>query len=75
MLRLMTNSFVWLFFILSQVHGLDTKKRELHIGGIFPISGTEGWQGGVVSDLSVIRLFIYLLLNYFLIFRPVNLLR
>lgn len=24
------------------------KTKVLHIGGIFPINGTEGWQGGMV---------------------------
>lgn len=37
---------VWLVVLLStaqnHVHGLD----ELHIGGIFPINGKGGWQGG-----------------------------
>lgn len=39
--------FVWLMVLLPAskyhiVHGLD----ELHIGGIFPIGGKGGWQGG-----------------------------
>lgn len=39
--------FVWLMILLPAsnyhtVHGLD----ELHIGGIFPIGGKGGWQGG-----------------------------
>lgn len=25
------------------------RRRELHLGGIFPINGTGGWQGGQVS--------------------------
>ena len=31
-----------------------TAKKEIHLAGIFPISGVEGWQGGQVS-LSLYR--------------------
>lgn len=39
---------------LAVLPGAEAKRkevrRELHIGGIFPINGTGGWQGGQVSD-------------------------
>jgi hypothetical protein len=31
------------------------KRRELHLGGIFPINGTGGWQGGQVSYYLYLR--------------------
>ena len=27
-------------------------KKEIHLAGIFPINGVEGWQGGQVRDLG-----------------------
>lgn len=41
----------WIFLLLSLIlHNADLtnggRPDELHIGGIFPIAGTGGWQGG-----------------------------
>lgn len=52
-------ALIWLVVVLPAsrqqyaVHGLD----ELHIGGIFPIGGKGGWQGGnmAVSLVSFIN--------------------
>lgn len=40
-------------FVLAQSHNWPAKNKVLHIGGIFPINGTEGWQGGMVGVLFV----------------------
>lgn len=29
-------------------------KKEIHLAGIFPINGVEGWQGGQVSSMHYI---------------------
>lgn len=29
------------------------KRKDLHIGGIFPINGTGGWQGGQVKTCNI----------------------
>ena len=31
-------------------------KKEIHLAGIFPISGVEGWQGGQVSHTAPVIL-------------------
>ena len=41
-----------LLLTVSAVAAADaakTAKKEIHLAGIFPISGVEGWQGGQVS--------------------------
>ena len=41
--------FLLMLFGQSQCYKWPEKTKVLHIGGIFPINGTEGWQGGMVS--------------------------
>lgn len=44
---------LWLgtFLVVSFTGGgANAKKKELHIGGIFPINGTGGWQGGQACE-------------------------
>lgn len=48
----------------SQTHNnWPAKTKVLHIGGIFPINGTEGWQGGMVCKQPI----NYTLLNHLLL--------
>jgi len=55
----------WIIFILSvPLHSISggknvLGKKEIHLAGIFPINGVEGWQGGQV------RLDNYFRNNYF----------
>lgn len=48
-----------LFIIATSVqcHKWPPKNKVLHIGGIFPINGTEGWQGGMVTPAFQISLY------------------
>ncbi|ODN02817.1 Gamma-aminobutyric acid type B receptor subunit 1 [Orchesella cincta] len=39
---------LWLWAL--QLPLANAKKKELHIGGIFPINGTGGWQGGQACE-------------------------
>jgi hypothetical protein len=47
----------WIIFILSvPLHSISggknvLGKKEIHLAGIFPINGVEGWQGGQVRQL------------------------
>lgn len=44
---------VFAFVTVAQCHmKWPPKNKVLHIGGIFPINGTEGWQGGMVWTVS-----------------------
>ena len=40
--------FANVFVVGHTSHRWPVKNKVLHIGGIFPINGTEGWQGGMV---------------------------
>jgi hypothetical protein len=44
-------SIVFALVTVSHCHKWPPKTKVLHIGGIFPINGTEGWQGGMVLNL------------------------
>ena len=35
-----------LVVLASQVNSKKTKKKQIYLAGTFPISGSEGWQGG-----------------------------
>ena len=41
-------------FTVAQSQIWPPKTKVLHIGGIFPINGTEGWQGGMVGTVKII---------------------
>lgn len=46
---------IFLVIVLATVthcHKWPPKTKVLHIGGIFPINGTEGWQGGMACQPS-----------------------
>ena len=43
------NIFILLFLITLGVNGSMGSPKEIHLAGIFPINGVEGWQGGQVS--------------------------
>ena len=52
----MASSRVILFVLTTFVIGTHcsqrpSKKKEIHLAGIFPINGVEGWQGGQVGDV------------------------
>ena len=49
MLGLRCTTYLFTLFIISKAHKWPEKNKVLHIGGIFPINGTEGWQGGMVT--------------------------
>ncbi|CAL8112896.1 unnamed protein product [Orchesella dallaii] len=40
------NLWLWALYLPL----VSAKKKELHIGGIFPINGTGGWQGGQACE-------------------------
>jgi len=52
MITLHCLSYLFSFFIIIQAHKWPVKNKVLHIGGIFPINGTEGWQGGMACQPS-----------------------
>lgn len=41
--------------IVASLPPSDENDNVLHIGGIFPIEGEGGWQGGQVSEISFTR--------------------
>ena len=45
----MRNIFLNFFLISLGFLGTDASPKEIHLAGIFPINGVEGWQGGQVS--------------------------
>ncbi|XP_046442537.1 gamma-aminobutyric acid type B receptor subunit 1-like [Daphnia pulex] len=45
-------SIVFALVTVSHCHKWPPKTKVLHIGGIFPINGTEGWQGGMACQPS-----------------------
>ena len=54
------NIFILLFLITLGVNGSIGLPKEIHLAGIFPINGVEGWQGGQVSFFKPFRLQLFL---------------
>ena len=52
-LWMMDRNIFLVFFLINL--GLDesvASPKEIHLAGIFPINGVEGWQGGQVSSIG-----------------------
>lgn len=67
MAALRVAHFLLVFIVAtSAAQTWPQKNKILHIGGIFPINGTEGWQGGLVKKelcLTLNEIFICVDLN------------
>ena len=48
---MMKKNLIGLIIIGSMLVGLS-QETEIHLAGIFPINGVEGWQGGQVLYIS-----------------------
>ena len=51
---MMKKNLIGLIIIGSMLVGLS-QETEIHLAGIFPINGVEGWQGGQVPTVMDIK--------------------
>ena len=55
------NIFLVFFLINLGLKESVASPKEIHLAGIFPINGVEGWQGGQVSVAITIARIAYII--------------